>query len=256
MDNINYRETDNRFAAFTVLIVFLLISLTLEGCHNTSTSRIEIRDNTVALGQLRMAYNFDHEKNAAFPHTGTAIELDVTKTRGSSNQSLTAGQLPITLGNTTFSAPQQLKNEFDFTYYDLSWRHRFFPVENKFGIDFSLGAGYSLVDLKASSATQYTSDRFQSSGVRGGLGLIYLLNPSSSIQVRGTAYYAPPQEKAADAITRVELVYAKAFLDNFRLRVGYTAWQIYGHSFNILSMPNSDFKLEFSGPVLALDLEF
>lgn len=237
------------------LIAGMFFVLALSGCNNVSTTRIDARDNTVSLGQLRMAYNFDHEKNAALPHTGNAIELDVTKTKGSDIQSLSSSQLPITLGNTTFYGPQQLKNEFDFTYYELSWRNRLF-IENKIVMEISVGAGYSLVDLKTSSASQNAVDRVQSSGVRGGLGLIYLLSPSSSIQARGSAYYAPLQIRAADSIARVELVYAKAFFDNFRLRVGYSAWQVYGHSLNALSLPNSDFKLDFSGPIAALDFEF
>jgi hypothetical protein len=244
-----------RFATFVLFLGGLFLTMNLGGCASNSTTPIQARDNTIALGELRIAFNFDHNKQAALPHTGEAIEIGITKTRGSADQSLTSGQLPIILGDTRFTAPQQLKNDFDFTYNDMSWRNRFFN-EDQFGTEISVGGGYSSIDLKVSSATQVASKRIESIGLRAGAGVIYLLSPSSSIQARGSIFGAPLQYTAAKEIIRLELVYAKAFLNNFRLRAGYTSWHVSGVDDRGSSYPSSDFKLEFSGPVLALDLEF
>lgn len=243
--------SETRCATSTIVFVVLLVTLALGGCSNPKGTRIDIRDNSVALPELRVAYNFDHNKQAASPHAGYAIELDVTKTNGSASQSLASGQLPIILDRTTFTAPQQILNDFDLTYRELSWRYRGFNFnEGKLGLELSAGIGMSLLELKVSSATQVATKKMEGYGARAGLGLIYNLSPGSSFQAKISGYYAPLVPGVHD-IERFDLVYAKAFLDNFRLRAGYTFWRLYGSN-NL----ESEFKLEFSGPVLALDLEF
>lgn len=245
-----------RYRSLTVasvpLFAGLLLTLALGGCTNTSTTRILAKDPTVAFGELRMAYNLDNDKQPALPHTGNAIEFGAIKTRGSADQSLAAGQKPIIIGDTTFTAPQQLRNDVDFTYYDLSWRGRYFDIlyDSKLALELFFGAGYSEVGLKVSSATQVAAERIENFGARAGGGLIYRLSPSSSFQARGSIFWAPLTYAVHD-IGRYELVYAKAFLDNFRLRVGYARLHVFGYNSG-----KSDFQLDFSGPILALDLEF
>jgi len=250
-----HQKVITRFATFVHFIGGLLLTMTLGGCASNSTTPIQARDNTIALGELRIAFNSDHNKQAALPHAGEAIKLGITRTRGSADQSLTSGQLPIILGNTTFAAPQQLKNDFDFSYADISWRKSFYN-EDKFGTELSIGTGFASVGLRVSSPTQTASKQIENGGIRAGIGLIYLLSPSSSIQARGSIFGAPLQQTATKEIRRLELVYAKAFLDHFRLRVGYTSWQVSGVDDRGSIYPASDFKLVFSGPILALDLEF
>jgi len=236
----------------------LLLTMTLGGCQNTSTTRIDAKDNTVALPALRMAYNFDHEKQAASPHNGHAIEFGITTARGSSSQVLSPGQLPIILNQTTFTAPQQLRNDFDFTDMELLWRYRFRnPIFNddKLSTEISVGAGSNTINLKVASATQVASRRVDSTGLRVGLGLIYRLGQSSSIQMSALGYGSPFVISGADQMLRYELVYAKTYLDNFRVRAGYAIWHVKG-SLSGPQASESDFYLELSGPTLALDLEF
>lgn len=244
------QKSETRCATSATNLAGLFLALALGGCANNSATRIDARASTVAVGELRMAINFDHVKEVAAPHTGNAIELGTTKSRGSADQSIATGQNPIILGNTTFAGPQQPKSDFDFTYSDLSWRSRFFN-EGKFGTEISVGAGFSSIDLKVSSTTQIATQRIENFGVRVGGGLIYRLDSSSSLKANILGYYAPLLDTEIHDIERYELVYAKSFFDNFRLRVGYTYWQVAGYNHN-----NSDFKLIFSGPIIALDLEF
>jgi hypothetical protein len=247
-----YNQASSRCATSAPLFAGLFLSFVLGGCSNTKATRIEARDNAVTLPELRMAYNFDHDKQAASPHAGHAIELGVTKTSGSASQALTSGQLPIILDKTTFTAPQQLINDFDLTYRELSWRYREFNYnEGKLGMEISAGLGNALIDLKVSTTTQIASSRVDSYGARAGLGLIYRLSASSSFQARGLVFYSPLHNFGVHDIERYELVYAKAFFDNFRLRVGYAGLHVIGYN-----LVESDFKLEVSGPVLALDMEF
>jgi hypothetical protein len=258
-----YQQVGMRCITFAPLLAGLLLALSLEGCSSNSTTRIDVRDNSVSVRELRMAYNFDHQKETAFLHTGNAIEFGITNTSGRADQSLTSGQLPIILNQVVFNAPQQIKNEFDFAFYDLAWRYRNF-FEEKFGMELSVGAGYSLIDLKSSSTTQIASQRFESSGARIEYGLLYLLSPSSSVQARAKFYWAPLQYTAVDSIARLELVYAKTFLKNFNLRAGLSRWQVSGHddrSFfdsnqSVYRPSRSDFRLDFFGPTIALNLEF
>lgn len=236
------------------LLAGLLFTLSLIGCANNSATRIDARDNSVAIGEMRMAYNFDNIKEAATPHTGHAVVLGVTKTSGKANQSLAAGQSPIIHGDKTFTAPQQLQNEFELTQRELSWRYRKFRSnEGKpgvWGLELSAGLGNTLLDLKVSTATQVATKNIERYGALAGVGLLYNLSPVSSFQAKFSVYYAPLAYGIND-IERLDLVYARSFHDNLRLRAGYSFWHLTGNNSS-----ESGFKLEFSGPVLALDLEF
>jgi hypothetical protein len=66
------------------------------------------------------------------------------------------------------------------------------------------------------------------------------------LQARGTLF-----KSLDNQIDRLELVYAKTFLNNFRLRAGFAGGQILGYNYL-----RSDYSFVFFGPILALDLEF
>jgi hypothetical protein len=197
-----------------------------------------------------MAFNFDHEKHASSPHSGHAIELSASKTRGGASNSQESGQLPIVLHGVKFTSPQQLKYDFDYEYGDIAWRWRKFFNEGILGLEVTAGHGYTTVDLKVSSATQSATDQFTSKGPRAGVGLILRVNPSSSFQARALQYISFAY--GVDNIKRVEIVYAKTLFDNFNLRAGYAGMQVWGTN----HYGESDFKFDMAGPVLALDLSF
>lgn len=243
---------------YSTLLTGLLLIFILTGCANSRTSRIDARDDSSAIGEIKMVYNLDHVKEAASPHEGQAIELTITKTSGKADTSLASGQLPVIIDQATFTLPQQLKNEFSSTYWDLAWRHRFFYAAgfSNVGLNYSVGLGYSSVDITVTSATQHGSRRFESLGARLEIGLIYLLDAGSSVQANAMGYWAPLQSTAADSMSQVEVVYTKAFLRNFNFRAGYARWQAFGHDDQGYYVPRSDFRLELGGPIVALDMEF
>lgn len=245
-----HQKAESCSATSAPLFAGLMFALVLSGCSNTSATRIEARDSPVALPELRMAYNFDHEKQAAAPHAGHAVEIGATTVTGSGSQSLAAGQLPVILNFKTFTAPQQLKIDFDFSYSDISWRYRIFRDDGKFGGEVSLGGGYTSIDLKVSSTTQVAANRYDSVGMRIGVSLIYRLSSNSSIHASSLSFVSPYPIYGAYSMGRNELVYANAFHDNFRLRAGYARWHAFGYS------SGSDFEMDFAGPLLALDWEF
>ena len=234
----------------TSIFAALTISLVLTGCSNPTRTRIEAKDVHVATPELRMAYSFD-DKETALPHTGHAVEFRVSNARGSGTQSLSAGDPSIKLNSTIFTAPQQLTYDFDFTFGDISWRWRKFFRENKFGIEVAAGPGLASFNLQASSPAQSASQRFENMGVRASVGPIFRFTPSSSIQANFLMFYSPLVLSGIHDAQRYELVYAQAFQDNFRLRAGYVKWHIVGYNDF-----QSDFVVDYAGPLLALDLEF
>lgn len=248
MNNAKYQQVDVLCVTFARLLAGLLLTFVFGGCTNTDATRIEVRDAMVAIPEMRMALNLDHVKEAASLHAGHAIELSVTKGRGSASQSLESGQAPVLIGKTqtTFTGPQQLRNEFAFTYSEISWRNRMFFREGTYGIEWSVGLGESTVDLKVSSDTQVATEKFISPGIRGGVGLIYSMGHGNSFQLRGFIFKSPES-----SMNRAELVYTKTLLDNLRLRAGFAGGSISGYNYL-----RSDYSFEFIGPLLALDLEF
>lgn len=248
----NPQKVATRCATLAPLLAGLLLTLALEGCSNFNATPIVAKDYQVATWEFRMASKLDAEQRLSLPNTEDAIEFGITATKGSADQSLASGQPPVILNKTSFNSPQQLKNEFDFTYADFSRRFRYFNLLGyvPLGLEVTAGAGYSSVGLKVSSTTQSASNHAESLGIRVGGGLIYRLHTNNSIQARASMFKATLQESGANQITRFELVYAKEFLHRFRLRAGIAGWNVYG-----IMMLGSDFNLQFYGPFAALDLE-
>lgn len=176
------------------------------------------------------------------------------KRKGGDSQSLLAGQAPIVLNNTTFNVPNQLQNDFDYNFANISWRWRKFFAEHSLGLEVTAGAGFASLDLAVSSfvpPVQRASDHFVTRGPQAGIGLIWRLNPSTSLQGRVSEFIAVDDE-GVNRMSRYELYFAKAFHDNLSLRAGYAAWDVKGQG----QYYNSDFQLRVSGPVLALDWDF
>jgi hypothetical protein len=244
-----YRDVEMRSAAALRLFAGMLAALSLAGCGQL-TSRIEAEDNRVFLPAMRAALNLSEGRESpSRPQTGHAVEIGVAGMRGSDSQSLAAGDLPIVLNNTTFSAPQQLRNEFAFYFADVSWRWRKFPGERPLGLEVLAGLGYSSLGLTVSSPTQRASEHFATWGPQAGIGLIWRIEPTTSLQARAAGFLSGSSEGANQA-TRFELFVAKAFSENLTLRAGYAGWEVRGDD----QVGTSDFRLRFSGPVLAIDI--
>lgn len=239
--------------ATVCLLTGRLATLALGGCGGLlPTTQINAEDSRVFLPALRADINFSDGKQAASePHTGNAIEFDVAKAKGSDSQLLMTGQSPIILNGTKFIAPQQLRNDFDYNFSNVSWRWRKFFSERSLALEVSAGAGFSSLDLDVSSPTQHASGHLYTQGPQAGIGLIWRLNQSTSLQGRISRFISAA-EQGVNQMTRYELSFAKALHDNLTLRTGYAVWDVNGAK----QYKMSDFKIRLSGLVLALDWSF
>jgi len=254
-----------RNSTFAALCAGILISLALAGCATSSksTTPVDVRSGSVVSKNLRIAYNFDQEKKPPFFHSGNAVEIGISSMSGNADQAIAPGQKPVIMNWVVFNGPQQIRNEFDFTFYELAWRHRE-KLDNQFGMEISIGGGSTEVNMKSSSAMQIASQQFIGSGARVEYGLHYFLSTTSSFQARAKIYWAPVfLGPGIHGIRMIELVYAKSFYDSFSLRAGLSRWQVSGYnddSFwdvqNIYRPSKSDIELDFFGPTISLSLEF
>ncbi len=231
------------------LFVAALTAFSLGGC--LSTTRIDAEDNRVFLPSVRGVVNLTESKESpSQPRDGHALEFEATRARGSDSQSLTAGQSPVILNNTTFSPPQQLRNDFDFRFASASWRWRKFFADRSLGLETFAGLGYAWLDLRVASPSQQASEHFSTLGPQGGGGLIWRMHPGTSLQGRIAGFVS-----ATDGVNRAvrgEVFLVKGLGENVTARAGYVGWEAKGHALSGVS----DFRLRFSGPALGLELDF
>jgi hypothetical protein len=227
------------------LLSGLFAAVVLTGC--TATSPIMVDDKKVFQPSLKVTVNLDADKQgAADQQTGHVVEFGLTKAKGSGDQTLAAGTPPIIIKKISFSAPQQVRNDFDMTFAEMSWRWRKFFRERSIGLELSAGLGHSSLGLTVSSLTQSASDRYSSYGPQGGVALIWRMPPSTSIHMRASAYFSGSIE-----FKRQELFLAQALGDNLSLRAGYAHWNV---TSSVLG--DNSVEIDFSGPVLGIGMDF
>jgi len=256
-----HNETCN--TAFLRLFAGLLSTVVLAGCQIFHpTSPINADDRGVLVPSVSVTVSLDSgEKAPSELQTGKAVEIGLMGGKGNGDQNHTDQQLPIVLNNTEFIAPQQLKNDFDFNYAHISLRGRKFFSESSLGVEYSGGIGRSSLGLTVSSAIQHASARFTNYGVQAGLGLIWRIQPSTSLQLRGSVFqsnfplvriFNTYDEWGVSGFVRNELFITQGIGDNLSLRAGYAEWEVDGTS----GAGMSDFRINFSGPVFDLGLNF
>lgn len=250
MSDAKHQKAVARCAAAR-LLAGMLATLGLGGCSDYYT-RIEATDKRTFLPALRANINFGEDKQVASePHTGHAIEIGIAKARGSDSQWLSAAQPPISLNDTSFNGPQKVQVDFDTSFSNISWRWRKFFAERSLGLEVTAGVGFSSLDLAVSSTSsmQRASEHYFTRGPQAGVGLIWRLNPSTSLHGRVSVFISNP---GVDSMGRFELYFAKSLHKNLALRAGYARWDASGES----SGYGSAFDLLLSGPILALDWDF
>ena len=231
-------------------LLAVLATLALGGC-DFATTTIDAEDNRVFLPSVRASVNLTRGEQApSEPRDGHAIEFGMSRARGSDFQSLGAGQSPIVLDAKTFSGPQQLRNNFDFSFTELSWRWRRFFEEGPVGLEVHAGPGQSVLDLTVSSPTQQAYRHFSTFGPQAGVGVIWRMHPTTSLQARLSGFISA--DEGVNRAAQFECFVAKALHPNFIVRAGYAGWEAKG--VNLSS--GSDVRLRFSGPVLGLELTF
>lgn len=245
-----HRESGTRHAIAARVLAGALAALALEGC--LSTVPINVEDNRVFLPSLRTGINLDGgTQDPSEPQTGRALELGLGKATGSDNQFIGSNQERLILSDVVFTGPQQLRNDFDFTFVNMSWRWRKFFSEGSVGLELLGGVGATLLGLTVSSSTQRASESFVTTGGQGGVGLIWRLRPGTSLQARVSGFVSA-DDQGVTSIRRYELFFAEALDENLTLRAGYSGWSLDGSG----ALGMSDFKVHFSGPAVVFDWDF
>lgn len=233
-----------------LLIAVLGIAL-LAGCAGPSPSTIQIRDRGVVQPGLRIGANFRGEPEApANLPAAMGFELGAMRASGEGSQTLAAGQQPIVFGERTFATQQELRHEFDFAYYDFSWRWRHYFEGGPVGFELLGGFAAAELDVAVSSAAQSARESLGNAGVQVGFGLLWRIRPGTTVQARMSVYDGLPS--GVDEVRRAELSLVQALGRNVALRAGYADWRVKADDGDSVS----DVKLSFSGPVLGLELAF
>ena len=251
MNSDKHPESGECIVIFVRLFAGVLTTIALGGCM--STVPIKVEDNSVFIPALRAGINLDGDKyhDASEPQTGRAVEFGFAKARGSGNQSIASNTQQVIINYRAFTGPQQLRNDFDFNFANISWRWRKFFGERSLGLELLGGFGFTSLGLTVSSPTQRASGRFDNAGGQGGIGLIWRLHPRTSLQARVTGLIST-DDWGVNNMGRYELFLAQALGKNLTLRTGYAKWALNGHCGTNMS----DFQLRFSGLAVVLDWDF
>jgi hypothetical protein len=212
---------------------------------------IQATDSSVTIPSLRIGWTLSRSTEApSTPHNGHGIEFGATGGRGSDSQSLVAGQRPVQFGGVTFTAPQTLQHEFDFAFYDVSYRWRRFPEGSPVGFEVLAGAGYAKFDFTASLPTQRAVESLSSAGVTAAVGLVWRMLPGTRLHARPGGYRSGASNDVARS-DRVEFYVAQAVGRNAVVRAGYARWRA-----ETDRIGSSNVEIEFSGPALGLEFQF
>jgi hypothetical protein len=234
----------------------LLVISACAGCAGTPSTTITTDASHVFNPSLSVAVGLDDDKQPpSEPHSGHAIEMEAGRAKGSGLQTLASGQPPVVINNTTFNAPQHLRNDFDFYYADMAYRYRkFFGERQAVGIEAMGGIGYTSLGLAVSSSTQQDAGRFSNTAAKGSFAFIWRMRQSTSLDIRLSTFRWLNAFAGGGAVTsadRFELFLAQAVGDNLSLRLGYTSWTIDGST-----GAGSDFHTTFGGPMANLGFNF
>lgn len=232
------------------LCAALLVTLVLAGCLATPTTRIEAENTNIFQRAIRASFNVNGgERAASEPRSGHAIEIGYQGTKVNVDQSLSVNQPPVILNGMTFPSPNQLRNEFDFSYTDISWRMREFGG-HQFGVEFLAGIAQTSLGIAVASPAQSAVQNFNTGGLQLGLGPIWRTSPSSSLHARATYYIST--STGVNSLTKYELYGTYAIHENLSLQAGYADWKVDGRG----ESGTSDFHLHFAGPAVRLDWNF
>jgi hypothetical protein len=227
-----------------------LLAAALAGCATDHTT-IDVDDHSTFIPSARISVPLSNQKETpSEPQSGHAIEIGYTQTKGSSSQSLGAGQEAIRFGGQTFNPPRELQYEFDYKHAELHYRYRkFLGTSPNLGFEVLGGVVNSRLNLSASSPGQGAHEKLSSAGIAGGVGAIWKLRPGTSLQARYSAFAASETRG-----NRTELFAAQALGANASIRGGYTWWYLRADSVGFDS--GSDIAVRFRGPAASLDLMF
>lgn len=227
------------------------VVLTLAGCSGSQiipspTRPLRAVDNGVSLPTLRLGHTFNADSQAPTLQSGHGMEVNLSQTSGRDNQFIDAGQDVRAVDSEIFFGPQRIEHEFNFDFYDASYRWRYF--DGNFGWEGLAGLSHTSLQLQATSATQRAAETLSSYGAALGLGGIWRLRPATSLQARYTTFEPIGNELDAE---RFEVFVVWTFTPKVAIRAGYATW-------NVSARQDSprEIDMDFSGPSLGFDFEF
>lgn len=228
----------------TSLVALLVL---LSGCASTGT--IETDQSGRFVPSARVSIGFPREATPADPHDGTALELGIASVKGRSTQSLANGQR-VEIGGESFSGPVTLDNETRATLVDGAFRWRRFTDSRVLGIELLGGLGYTNMTFTSTAGGQQGRDGFNSLGLLGGIGGIWRIGSSTSLQARYSLFFTGGWFEETD-VKRLEIGLVQALGSNLALRAGYQSWAIESRE-----VGRSEISSRLRGPSLGVELNF
>jgi len=231
------------FSGFSVAALALVA-----GCTSTGTA-IETDQGGRFVPNARVSIAILKKDSPSDPQDGTAVELGVAGVRGRSTQTLSSGQR-VEIGDQNFSGPVTLENEARATIVDGVFRWRRFTDSRVLGIELLGGLGYVNADFASTAGTQRGSEGFNSLGLVGGIGGIWRIGPSTSVQGRYSLFFTGGWFEESD-VQRIDLALVQSLGRNFSVRAGYQAWAIESKH-----VGRSEISARLRGPSLGFELSF
>jgi len=218
-------------------------SLLLAGCIPSGTT-IDIHDKETFTPNVRLSLGQPGELRA-----GPAFELGVAQTRGRGTQFIPAGE-SSSLGSETFYGPREISSETRATIVEAAARMRNFPPEGRVGFELLGGLGYASYDFAVAAGNRRVADGTSALGVVYGVGVIWRVLPSTSVQGRFSVFSSVGVAEESGA-ERWEIALAQAIGHHLALRGGYSSWDVKSTRTGF-----SDVRARLSGPALGVELSF
>lgn len=230
----------------------------LGGCVSGTTSNIDVHDNGVVIPTARIAVDFgEHPGPPSRLHTSHAVELGVSGATGKDDLQIAAGQQPIVFGGEIFAAPQEVKAEFDFRFFELAYRYRYVSERRGLGFEALVGGGYARLGLRLIGATRSAAEKLDGGGIVVGLGTMLRLWPSGSLHLRGSGFASSTSE-GVSSVGHYEVAFEQALGSHAALRLGYAGYDVRSRreDDDFSSSNRSPIRVRVNGPTLGLSLMF
>jgi hypothetical protein len=240
----------------TLRFLAILAAAALSGCVSLDSREISITDRSAFTPSARLSIDLGRAsvEAPAVPHTGHALEFALSGTSGEDVQNLGPGEPPVRLANQSFSAPAELRHEYDWSFAEFAYRYRKFFGSGAFGIEAQGGIARAQLNLTTSSATQRASDKIDDYGPVGGFGIVWKIRPTTSLQSRYSVFVSTDDESDFD-VERLDIYIAQSLGRNVALRAGWSSWRVEIDRFLSFGF-DSEIRARFSGFALGLDLMF
>lgn len=232
----------------------VIVAAITAGCGSTpSTSNdIDFSSGPVAIPSLRVSADLSRSQfPPSEPHSGHAIEVELTGANATDTRTLAAGATPLGVGGQFFSGSQELRAESSFRFGEVAYRYRkFFGGAQAFGIELLAGIARAQLGLTVSGVSQSGNERFGDDGAAGSVGGVWRLRERTSLQARYLVFLS----KSTEAY-RLELQMTQALARNAALRAGVAKWHIDLEG-DQRGSSRATLGVRFWGPTVGLDLMF